>query len=51
MAWRARVIEFVGGDHANRIPLDIRRSVGIRPLSSVTPGSLTYRVHISTVWN
>jgi hypothetical protein len=27
MAWRARVIEFVGGDHANRIPLDVRRSV------------------------
>ena len=30
MAWRARVIEFVGGDHANRIPLDVRRSVLLR---------------------
>src|SRR5215218_1061630 len=30
MAGRARVIEFVGGDHANRIPLDVRRSVRLR---------------------
>jgi hypothetical protein len=49
MAGRARVIEFVGGDHANRIPLDVRRSVLLQaPQCTADPS--TYEI-ATAIWS